>query len=90
MTIESEIENNFIHNLTKGRTLQSWLGLKRDETDNSLWKWIGTDIPAWYHNWKPGEPNNAGNENCVVIHQNGQWSDYNCKTRKFYFICEGV
>ena len=42
-----------------------------------------------YKNWKYGEPNNAGNEDCgnQYMKNNGQWSDVECD-RKGFAICE--
>nr|DBA15420.1 TPA: hypothetical protein GDO54_004634 [Pyxicephalus adspersus] len=40
-----------------------------------------------YSNWNPGEPNQAGEEDCVEIHSNGKWNDKNCKEIRLN-ICE--
>ena len=38
------------------------------------------EIPYSSDFWKDGEPNNfGGNENCVVIDNNGEWNDAPCE-----------
>ncbi|XP_041375320.1 CD209 antigen-like protein C [Gigantopelta aegis] len=38
-------------------------------------------------NWNKGEPNNRGNEDCVLMTRDGKWNDYPC-TRKNKFVCK--
>ena len=42
-----------------------------------------------YVNWAPGEPNNAGGEDCTEIYQTGQWNDLACRHGRA-FICEKI
>ena len=45
--------------------------------------------PVNYINWNDGEPNNAGDEDCVVMwgDNGGVWNDVPCNLR-FNAICE--
>ncbi|KAF9790181.1 hypothetical protein SFRURICE_010841 [Spodoptera frugiperda] len=41
-----------------------------------------------YNKWGPGEPNNnKGEEDCVVLFENGQFNDVNCNNMK-HFVCK--
>ncbi|KAG5260883.1 hypothetical protein AALO_G00297610 [Alosa alosa] len=67
-----------------------WIGLS--DTDNEgVWKWVdGTPLTIKY--WAPGEPNNAGNEDCAEISSNAAnpmkaWNDVPCYS-SFQYICE--
>lgn len=53
-----------------------WIGFG-DQKNEGKFEWYdGSDTT--YHNWKAGEPNNAGNENCTQIFPDGFWNDLNC------------
>ncbi|XP_041925781.1 CD209 antigen-like protein A isoform X2 [Alosa sapidissima] len=67
-----------------------WIGLS--DTDNEgVWKWVdGTPLTIKY--WAPGEPNNAGNEDCAEISSKAAnpmkaWNDVPCYS-SFQYICE--
>ncbi|CAB3234687.1 unnamed protein product [Arctia plantaginis] len=48
----------------------------------------GNLIDDVYHNWSPGEPNDAdGNEDCVIMRQDGTYNDIPCFISK-PFICK--
>ena len=40
-----------------------------------------------YTSWGRGEPNNAGNEDCVVQNQRKLWNDDRC-SKSFNFLCQ--
>ena len=65
----------------------NWIGM----TDRSVeGGFIWTDGSAVaYVNWNDGEPNNAGEEDCVIIHpyNNGGWNDVPCNYR-LKSVCE--
>ncbi|KAL3841959.1 hypothetical protein ACJMK2_020035 [Sinanodonta woodiana] len=68
----------------------AWLGA----TDNMLkgdWVWAHSNTllsSRPYTHWAPGEPNDlGGNENCLIINNNGFWNDRDCST-VFHYICE--
>ncbi|KAL3841963.1 hypothetical protein ACJMK2_020039 [Sinanodonta woodiana] len=68
----------------------AWLGA----TDNVLkrnWVWAHSNTllsSRPYTHWAPGEPNNlGGNENCLILYNNGFWNDLDCGTI-FHYICE--
>ena len=68
----------------------AWIGLN-DQVKEGKFVWVG----PMYTNWGPGEPNNAGNEDCVEIVTaksygktfEGRWNDKSCNN-KFSFICQ--
>ena len=53
-----------------------WIGLN-DELTEGTFVWYDQS-PVNYTNWAPGEPNNAGDEDCVQIYPDGKWNDLNC------------
>ncbi|XP_035665050.1 C-type mannose receptor 2-like [Branchiostoma floridae] len=80
--------NTFIHELG-GTSGPRWIGL----TDaNSEGQWVFADgqtlASAGYNNWRSGEPNNAGNEDCVEVIDTGHdWYDVPCE-RPMGFVCQ--
>ncbi|XP_050558943.1 macrophage mannose receptor 1 isoform X2 [Spodoptera frugiperda] len=47
----------------------------------------GKPISDVYNKWGPGEPNNLGDEDCAVLHQNGELNDLNCNIKQ-RFVCK--
>jgi hypothetical protein len=46
-----------------------------DAAEEGNWLWMSGE-PKIYSNWRPGEPNNGGeNEDCVVTRPDGLWND---------------
>ena len=62
---------------TFGSYLPVWIGLN-DRTTEGTYVWTSGE-PVSYLNWRPGEPNNSGNEDLVYLGSNG-WNDY-CENR---------
>jgi hypothetical protein len=52
------------------------IGLNDIQTEGSF-VWTNRDSSA-YRNWILGEPNNAGDEDCVDMQLSGQWNDIAC------------
>ncbi|XP_063042610.1 C-type lectin domain family 4 member M-like [Engraulis encrasicolus] len=67
-----------------------WIGLSDTETEG-VWTWVdGTELTTSF--WRPGEPNNAGDEDCAEISIDASspsqaWNDVPCSQAKLY-ICE--
>jgi gliding motility-associated-like protein len=53
-----------------------WIGYSDETTEGSFVWYDGS--PVVYSNWAPGEPNNAGDEDCTQIYPDGGWNDLNC------------
>jgi len=52
---------------------------------------VGTGVSPAFCNWDPGptaQPDGGASEECVLINENGQWSDEDCSTPTGY-LCEG-
>nr|QWY13112.1 IML15 [Mythimna separata] len=47
----------------------------------------GKRVADVYHNWNLGEPNDSGNEDCVIIFSSGKMNDVACD-RKFPYFCK--
>lgn len=64
-----------------------WIGLN-DRFKEGQFVWSdGTHFnSSVYSNWNDGEPNNAGDEDCVELRSSG-WNDEQCSAIRFY-ICE--
>ncbi|VDI32878.1 Hypothetical predicted protein, partial [Mytilus galloprovincialis] len=61
-----------------------WTGAHRSSEKHS-WKW--TDGSSVYgEHWWPGEPNDAGDEDCVIVSDRG-WNDELCRD-VFMFVCQ--
>ncbi|MES2763304.1 MAG: gliding motility-associated C-terminal domain-containing protein [Bacteroidota bacterium] len=53
-----------------------WIGYSDAITEGSYVWYDGA--PLSYSNWAPGEPNNAGDEDCTQIYADGSWNDLAC------------
>ena len=63
----------------------SWLGLN-DRAIEGTYVWDSGEAFV-YDNWRAGEPNGGGAENCVHALQGRSWNDYDCD-ELLYFVCE--
>ncbi|XP_076848251.1 uncharacterized protein LOC143493614 [Brachyhypopomus gauderio] len=84
--INSKEKQDFAVKTVGGK--RAWIGLTDRHTEN-VWKWVdGSALTTGY--WLPGEPNNAGEEDCAevmgVVMKEG-WNDIPC-TNKNRWICE--
>lgn len=61
-----------------------WIGLVLDTVEN-VWVWDHSGNASTFTNWYPTEP--TGNENCVLVENDGMWRDYPCNY-VFNIICE--
>lgn len=57
------------------------------------WDWPDSCSSDPFTNWKPGEPNNHGNEDCVEIYGtsnslSGQWNDFYCTSARAYLCVD--
>ncbi|XP_051776516.1 CD209 antigen-like protein 2 isoform X4 [Erpetoichthys calabaricus] len=82
VVITSDLEKAFISNHILEK---SWVGLN-DLDKESVWKWI-TGEPMDKRFWEPGEPNNAGNEDCGELTKNGRINDILCTELRLW-VCE--
>lgn len=83
--IETKAENDYLTDLHLDH--ESWIGANDIGTEG-LFRWLdGSKIG--FSNWKRGEPNNNGNEDCVHLgnYGHGLWNDDQCWNHK-YFFCE--
>jgi hypothetical protein len=75
VTITSAPENAFARSLLPGAA--AWIGgFQPAGTCEPLcdWRWV-TGEPWGYAPWAPGEPNDAGGQDCAQIYTNGFWDD---------------
>jgi len=64
---------------------QPWIGLS-DQAAEGSFVWVdGT--PATAVHWQPGEPNDAGGQDCVHLMGHGLWDDASCAMLRPY-LCE--
>lgn len=79
-------ENKFIMSLyPSGYSNYAWIGMQ-DPTEGTF-TWVD-NTPVQYTNWQPGEPNNANNEDCVVMLPGGHWNDAQCTNAYTVFFCK--
>ena len=72
-----------------GVSNELWIGLYRDPKNERLWLWVDRST-AYFTFWGTGEPNNAGNEDCVefrMMSGKWKWNDKECGYHRRY-ICE--
>jgi subtilase family serine protease len=84
VTINDSSENQFLSaNYGSG---VPWIGLN-DIQNEGTWEWANGGLPT-YWNWAPGEPNNAGNEDCGKTNWGppGVWNDFFCSGSDFAIV----
>ena len=72
-----------------GVSNELWIGLYRDPKNERRWLWVDRST-AYFTFWCTGEPNNAGNEDCVefrMMSGKWKWNDNECGYHRRY-ICE--
>ena len=70
-------ENTFLQGLLSGgATSTSWLGLT-DAAVEGTWRTVA-GATLTFTSWEAGEPNNAGNQDCTQMYENGNWDDLDC------------
>ncbi len=90
-TITTSSEFNFIFNTMGIRN--AWIGGSDAYTEGSF-VWItgpevGQSIPlGGANNWNSGEPNNDGNEDCMMINSIGYYNDDKCTQKSFRCLAE--
>jgi hypothetical protein len=84
--IETAAENAFLAGLIGGAT--HWIGYT-DEAVEGTFEWV-TGISSPYENWSPGEPNNIGNSDYVIMKTDGTWNDIFASATRKYFLEIGV
>jgi hypothetical protein len=79
-------ENNLIAALAP-LEIDVWMG-GNDLTVEMAWTWITGESMA-YTNWRAGEPNDSGGEDCMVmeVDNGGTWDDRPC-TLTYPYFCE--
>lgn len=96
VSIGSQTEQNFIHQIQSFEGLPFWLGLNDRNRVAGDFKWADPSTPYSYQNWGDNEPNlsfndGSGEANCAQIGvnrvANGDWSTDAC-SNKHYFLCE--
>jgi len=75
-------ENQFVDSICAANC---WLGAADIITEKTF-LWI-TGEPWGYTNWSLNEPNNQGNEDCLMMWSNGLWNDAGCSSYLAY-VCE--
>ncbi len=80
ISVQSAAENTCIGAALASNNFNGvvWIGLT-DEINEGTFVWYdGT--PVGFTNWRPGEPNSSGDEDCVQIFADGSWNDLNCNS----------
>ncbi len=82
----SREENEWLQDLYERKDRTGWLGIS-DEDVEGTWRTVGGDVIN-AGDWRPGEPNDAGGEDCVTTGGGlDGWNDEPCSVSKS-FICE--
>ncbi|XP_076455860.1 macrophage mannose receptor 1-like [Babylonia areolata] len=88
VSVHDSAENSFVYSLVP-RTYHGsvWLGLNDIKREGSF-EWSDLS-PVTFALWKPREPNNLNNADCVALANSRYWSDYNCNTMGVAaFVCK--
>lgn len=73
--------------LTPPEGARLWIGVS-DLQQEGRFVGLGED-DAGYANWGPGEPNDAGGEDCTEVYPSGVWNDNDCALANL-FACDRV
>jgi hypothetical protein len=86
VTLADEAEEQWVLDEAYKHHEGNWAIGLNDQDEEGTFVWVdGT--PLNYTNWRGGEPNNTGGEDCVEANKNG-WNDVGCERSKWPFICE--
>jgi hypothetical protein len=90
VTINDAAEESFLDTQEAHRFLYNWWIGANDKGIEGVWVW--SNGSSSYTNWYPGEPNDAGGEDCAIdryssASSTGQWNDVPCGNA-YPFICE--
>jgi hypothetical protein len=88
VSISSSAEQAFLTGEESSRSSSPfWIGYN-DRGNEGTFTWVNGETPV-YVNWRPGQPNNNNNEDCVEDNSQdtGQWNDVDCAQTR-HFICE--
>ncbi|XP_055969220.1 CD209 antigen-like protein C [Sorex fumeus] len=84
VVVNSVSEEKFLQSWEVRYEIRTWIGLS-DHHEEASWQWVdGTPFQLSF--WKPGEPNNDQDEDCVELYNDG-WNDDKCSKEKPW-ICE--
>ncbi|CAL8333038.1 unnamed protein product [Merluccius merluccius] len=87
--VNNRQELDFVMRLAREPTA-AWIGMN-DFKREGFWRWLdGTPVTRDSSYWAPGQPDDAGGEDCGEIRAQDNFSgfnDYNCNTR-LNWICE--
>ncbi|XP_055969218.1 CD209 antigen-like protein C [Sorex fumeus] len=84
VVVNSVSEEKFLQSWEVRYEKRTWIGLS-DHHEEASWQWVdGTPFQLSF--WKPGEPNNDEDEDCVELWNDG-WNDDQCSKEKPW-ICE--
>ncbi|XP_046299806.1 CD209 antigen-like protein E isoform X2 [Marmota monax] len=82
--INNAAEQRFLRYWDIRKSQRTWIGLS-DHNNEGSWYWVD-NTPLQLSYWKEGEPNNAGDEDCVELFVE-DWNDSKCTAQNFW-ICE--
>ena len=53
------------------------------------WVWETSGVPFAYTNWSTGQPDNDGNQDCMIINRSKKrWYDFNCAHTGMKPLCQ--
>jgi hypothetical protein len=86
VSINAAAENDAVAALVGGAVV--WIGAN-DRDDEDSWAWADTGEPFAFMQWKNGEPNDDGTEDCATLDGGaaGRWGDTECGGDRPY-VCE--
>lgn len=77
---------------TDATTEGAWLWATGPEAGTQFWSGgtSGTAVGGSYTAWPAGQPDNAGNENCLHVYGTVSWNDLPCTSSVWYFVEIGI
>ena len=84
----TSVERSFIVNTMGIRN--AWIG-GSDYASEGTFRWVdgpeaGSAVQLYSGYWSSGEPNNSGNEDCMLINGNGYFNDESCTKSQDYVV----
>ncbi|XP_063819493.1 pulmonary surfactant-associated protein D-like [Pseudophryne corroboree] len=84
-TPQNEKENQAVLDVIQQYNRFPYLGITDKQTEGTFRYSNGEIIK--YSDWKPGEPNQTGDEDCVEMNLDGKWNDRVCSEKRL-IVCE--
>ncbi|HHO52134.1 MAG TPA: hypothetical protein ENK18_14985 [Deltaproteobacteria bacterium] len=87
--ISDPLENTLVYGSASSASAGRWWLGGHDDVQEGVYRWLTGEPFAW-SSFSPGEPNNTGEEDCLIFQDDPEawWDDQGCNTNQYPYLCE--